>query len=101
MPLRRRFSAGLIASVAVLIVARCSSDTPVETAPAVSVDTVLITPATARLVVKDSLQLLVTLKDSSGQPFTGPPISWRTSAPTVATVTATGLVVTLTPGVPP
>ncbi len=58
---------------------------------------VTVTPATATLSAGQTAQLTATARDSAGNVLTRP-ITWSSSAPTVATVSATGLVSALAAG---
>ena len=58
----------------------------------VPVASVVVSPATLTLPVGSAAQLIVTLKDASGRTLTGRPVAWTSSAPTVATVSPSGLV---------
>src|SRR2546425_12019223 len=62
------------------------------------VASVTVSPASAGVTVGGTTQLTVTLKDASGNPLTGRVVTWVSSAPTVATVTGTGLVSGVTAG---
>ncbi|MBV6520187.1 MAG: hypothetical protein MNPFHGCM_00292 [Gemmatimonadaceae bacterium] len=60
-------------------------------APAAAVVTVVIDQAGTTLVPTQALQLTATPKDGNGNALTGRTIAWTTSAPTVASITASGL----------
>ena len=62
------------------------------TAGQTAVAWVEVAPATATLASGGTVQLTATAKDANGQPLSGRTITWATSAPLVATVSATGLV---------
>ncbi len=66
--------------------ATCRNDTP---APVASVS---VTPASAGILVADTVRLTATPKDENGVPLTGRTIAWATSDTAIATVSATGLV---------
>ncbi len=53
---------------------------------------------TASLVAGQTLQLTPTAKDGAGATLAGRPVAWASSAPTVATVTSSGLVTALASG---
>lgn len=65
---------------------------------AVPVSVVSVTPATATLIAGGTQQLTASARDSAGTVLTGRPVTWSTNAPTVATVSATGLVTAVGPG---
>ena len=69
----------------------------ITVAPA-AVATVVISPSSASLVVGQALALEAQPRSASGQPLTGRALSWSTSAPQVATVSAAGVVFALSPG---
>ncbi len=62
------------------------------------VATVTVTPATLAMVVGAAQQLSATSRDSSGTLLQRRPVTWSTSAPTVATVSAQGLASAVSPG---
>ncbi len=68
------------------------SGTSAVTVSAVPVASVTVSPASASLVVAQTVQLTATPKDASGNPLTGRVITWTNNSTTVATVSGTGLV---------
>ncbi|MBK8646800.1 MAG: Ig domain-containing protein [Gemmatimonadetes bacterium] len=62
------------------------------------VSTVTLEPATAYLYVGESGGYTVTLKDAAGNALTNRTVTWTSSAPTVATVSATGIASGVAPG---
>jgi Domain of unknown function (DUF1929)/Bacterial Ig-like domain (group 2) len=68
------------------------------TAGQATVAWVEVAPATAILASGGTVQLTATPRDATGQPLTGRTVTWSTSAPLVATVSATGLVTGLAVG---
>ncbi|MGH7512341.1 MAG: Ig-like domain-containing protein [Gemmatimonadales bacterium] len=68
------------------------------TTSAVPVASVTVAPSTPTVSVGAKVQLTATPKDASGNPLTGRVITWATSAPQTATVSATGLVTGVAPG---
>lgn len=60
-----------------------------STVPVASVD---VTPASTSVSVGGTAQLTATARDAGGQPLTGRTFTWSSSAPAVASVSATGLV---------
>lgn len=59
----------------------------------VPVASITISPAGAQTVYQGlTLQLAATVKDGAGNPLTGRTVSWTTSNPAIATVSASGLV---------
>ena len=59
---------------------------------------VQVTPATATLLVGATQQLSASARDAKGAALTGRLVTWSSSNPSVATVSATGLVTTLAAG---
>ncbi|HKA58466.1 MAG TPA: Ig-like domain-containing protein, partial [Gemmatimonadales bacterium] len=57
-----------------------------------AVATVSVTPATATVDVGATVQLTATPRDANGNPLTGRAVTWTSSDPAIATVSATGLV---------
>jgi uncharacterized protein YjdB len=64
----------------------------------VPVASVVVTPAPATVPVLGTVQLNVTLKDANGTTLTGRAVAWTSSAPTIMTVSLTGLVTDLANG---
>ncbi len=64
----------------------------------VPVTSVVVSPATASVPAGATLQLGASAKDSSGGALTGRVVTWSTSAASVATVNASGLVKGVAPG---
>jgi len=60
--------------------------------PPAAVAAVTVSPASAYLLVGTTVQLLATPRDSAGNAVPGKVVSWSSSAPSLATVTASGLV---------
>src|SRR2546428_7839658 len=58
----------------------------------VPVASVAVSPVTAVVLVGATAQLTATMKDSAGNVLSGRSVTWASSAPTVATVSSTGLV---------
>ena len=93
----RLLTAATAACVAVLLAA-CSGDSDSPSDPGSGngepkpVSTITVTPPTASLVVGRTTQLAATVKDAAGTVLTGRTTTWTTSAATIATVDASGLV---------
>ena len=66
--------------------------------PPAPVASVSVTPASASLVVGATQQLSATTKDNAGNTLSGRTISWTSDAPTVATVSASGVVTAVAAG---
>ncbi len=86
--LRTRGLASVIALASSLLGA-CGSDPTTPTAPVASVE---VTPPAAGVVIGQTLQLTAQVKDASGHVLPDRPVTWRSSAPTRASVTPTGVV---------
>ena len=67
----------------------CGGDPTPPPAPVASVD---VTPQAGGVIVGRTLQLTTRLKDANGKELTGRTVSWTSSAPNVASVSATGMV---------
>src|SRR5207249_2708607 len=70
----------------------------VTNAPVASVASVVISPATATLLLGASLQLSATLKDGAGNVLSGRTVTWASGNPVGASVSASGLVLGLAAG---
>jgi len=68
------------------------SDTAVVTVTPATVATVAVSPATGSLVVGQTVQLVATPQDVSGNTLSGRVVTWASTSPGVATVNGTGLV---------
>ncbi|MCC6317815.1 MAG: Ig-like domain-containing protein [Gemmatimonadaceae bacterium] len=64
----------------------------------VPVAAVAVTPARASVIVTNSAQLAAATQSATGAVLTGRVVTWSTDAPTIATVSTTGLVTTLNTG---
>jgi len=101
--MRSRFLSGspfalLLAPLpALLLVGGCED----ITITVVDVMQVEVQPAQVELVVGDSLHLTAVLRDQSGNVLHGRPVGWTTGDPSVAEVSAEGVVLAQTPGVVP
>jgi uncharacterized protein YjdB len=62
------------------------------TVTAVPVATVEVSPSTSDLTIGQTAQLSAIAKDAKGNVLTGRPASWTSGAPSVATISSTGLV---------
>jgi uncharacterized protein YjdB len=68
------------------------SGTATVTVTSVPVASVSVAPASPTLYVGQSVQLIATMKDSTGKTLTGRTVTWASSASAVATVDNTGMV---------
>src|SRR6266567_867811 len=68
------------------------------TVTVVPVASVTVSPAAATVLVGQTVQLTATPKDANGSPLTGRVVTWASSAPAVATVSASGLVTSVAAG---
>lgn len=66
--------------------------------PSSTVASVDVSPATASLMVPETIQLTATPKDASGNAMAGKSVTWTTSAGNVATVSSSGLVTSVAAG---
>jgi alpha-tubulin suppressor-like RCC1 family protein len=65
---------------------------PPPSIPVVPVASVAVTPQTVNVMVGESAQLTAVVTDTGGHVLTGQTVSWVSSAPQIATVSASGLV---------
>ena len=79
-------------SVTITATSGGQSGTAALTVVAVSVASVVVSPASSSLLVGTTLQLTATPKDSNGNPLSGRAVTWATNNAGVATVSASGLV---------
>ena len=76
----------------------CGDDEDTATAPVVNTNTVVVTPRVSSLRVGQTQQLAVTLLNQAGATVSAGAVTWTSVEPTIATVSATGLVTMLTTG---
>jgi parallel beta-helix repeat protein len=62
------------------------------------VASISVTPASASLDIGTTLQLAATTRDASGNVLSGRPVEWTSSAPAIATVSASGVVTAVSVG---
>ncbi|HEX6252128.1 MAG TPA: Ig-like domain-containing protein [Gemmatimonadaceae bacterium] len=74
-----------------------SGSTSVTVTP-VPVSTVTVTPSPVTILVQGTVALTATTRDAGGNTLTGRAVTWTTSAPTVATVSSSGVVTGVAPG---
>src|SRR6266699_543932 len=94
---------GLVTGVAagtatIMATSEGQSGSAVVSVTAVPVASVAVSPATASVVVGQTVQLAATPKDASGNALAGRVVTWASSAPAVATVDGSGLVTGLVAG---
>ena len=87
-----RVTAGAAGSATVTATSEGKAGSATVTVTLIPVAAVVVSPATAALPVGGTAQLTVTLSDANDNTLTGRPVAWSTSAPTVATVSRSGLV---------
>lgn len=75
--------------------AACTTDTHVGPRGVTALDVV---PATGEVVLDRTFQLMAVARDSDGVSYVGIPVTWTSSNPAVATVSATGMVRGITQG---
>lgn len=104
MPTTMKSAAVRNACAGLLFLAACSSPasetvTPPPPPPPAAVASVAISGGTSPLTAGATTQLAATPRDASGTALTGRSVAWSTSAGSVATVSSTGLVTAIAPGV--
>ena len=87
-----------LTGLALFLLAACSKDSPGPTAPPPPVASVAVAPNTASLTVGDTMRLVATVKDASGNVLTDRVVEWSSSDHGVATVSSAGLITALNPG---
>ncbi|NCW44448.1 MAG: metallophosphoesterase [Gemmatimonadaceae bacterium] len=95
MPSRHACRGAAAAILTVLTVACGSSDSPAASppvAPAPVATQVVVTPATVTLNTGATSPLTAAVLTATGTPVSGAAVAWTSSAPQVATVSATGVV---------
>src|SRR3989454_3186892 len=90
---------GLVSGVApgsatITATSETKSGTSAITVTSVPVASVVVSPASASLDQGTTLQLTATPLDANGNPFSGRTVTWVSSAPSLAGVSGSGLVVT-------
>jgi hypothetical protein len=83
--------------LALVVGGACSALTTDSSAP-ISVASVAIVPANSTIVIGGIMQLTATLMDSQGRTLAGSDIAWSSSAPSIATVSATGVMTGVSAG---
>ncbi len=78
--------------------AACTDEADTVAAPVINTNTVVVTPRVSSLRVGQTQQLAASLVDKNGAPLPASAITWTSAEPTIATVSATGLVTMLTTG---
>lgn len=96
MPRSAPLRALLLAGVSLLALS-CGGDGPTGPDPAVVVS-VTVTPSSATLTEGETLPLSATALNGLGEPAVGATVSWSSSAPGVASVSAAGVVTAVAPG---
>jgi uncharacterized protein YjdB len=83
---------------AVIATRRALADTAIVTILIPPVATVSVTPSTVALYVGRTTQLTATMRDASGNTLTGRTVTWSSSAPSVASVSTSGMVTAVAAG---
>jgi len=76
----------------------CADDDEAVTAPVVNTNTVSVTPRVSSLRLGQTQQLAATLLDKNGAAVSASAVTWKSAEPTIASVSANGLVTMLTTG---
>lgn len=80
----------------VLVFASCDEDDGLG--PSSIVETVAVVPGSFALIAGDSLQLTTIARGDIGNPLVGRTVTWESSAPAVATVSASGMLKAIAAG---
>jgi hypothetical protein len=93
----KRFS---LYTLVLVFVAGCGGDgvATVEPPPATHVERIEVTPGSARVAIRGTTQLQANARDAAGNLVMHISLTWSSSAPGVAAVTADGMVTALAPG---
>lgn len=98
--LRLRFASTALAAVALFALHACGGGDGGPTPPASApVSSIVVTPDAQSITVSQTLQLTATLRDASSNVLTGRSTAWSATPTTNGSVTSTGLVTALAPGV--
>lgn len=76
----------------------CGDDEDTATAPVINTNTVAVTPRVSSLRVGQTQQLTATVLDKTGATVSAGAVTWTSAEPSIATVSASGLVTMLTTG---
>jgi Tol biopolymer transport system component/uncharacterized protein YjdB len=87
-----------LTAIALLGAIACSDGGDAGTTPPAPVATVTVSPATQTLVVGGTATLTATLTDAAGKPLTGRAVAWTSSQPSIASVSASGVVTAVAEG---
>jgi Bacterial Ig-like domain (group 2)/Right handed beta helix region len=91
--LSHRLARGFVLAGTLGTLAACAGDNLTQPTDSTNpVNTISLSPATASLAVSSTLQLDALLRDSAGVTLSGRTISWKSDAGSIATVSASGLV---------
>jgi uncharacterized protein YjdB len=89
----------LLGAALVVGITACSDrDDDAVTAPVINTNTVSVTPRVSSLRVGQTQQLAAILVDKTGATVSAGAVTWTSAEPTIATVSASGLVTMLTTG---
>lgn len=88
----------LFVATCLLALIACSSKNDAGTTPSDGVASIAVVLASSSLTVGNATTASATLRDGSGAMLTGRTVTWSSSAPSVATVDATGLVTAVAEG---
>jgi uncharacterized protein YjdB len=87
-----------LGAASIVAVSEGKADTAAISVEQVPVSSVEVTPSNGSVVAGTALQLSAAARDSAGGTLAGRQIAWTSSAPGVATVSASGLVTGIAPG---
>lgn len=89
--LSHRLARGFFMALSAATFAACTDARPTDP-PSHPVYAITVSPDTATIAVSDTLRLAVALLDSTGSPLSDRTITWSSDVPSVASVSASGLV---------
>jgi hypothetical protein len=99
--LSRRLAQNYWTLFAAASVAGCAAERPSGPPvppPVTPVSSITVAPGTSDLLVAGTVQLVATLRDSTGSILTGRTVTWSTDAATIANISESGLVRAIVPG---
>ena len=88
----------LLLAAALLMDIACNDSTSPPPPGPPTVASIAVAPSPGTLLVGSTAQLTATTKDSAGSVLTGRAVTWASSNPAVATVSATGVITALSSG---